>query len=179
MKDSVPLNDEQRRFATDNHNLVFSFLNEKGLPEDDYYDVVIFGYLQAVKDYFTHQELSRYSFSTLAWKRMNRHFSNHMKSLSNPKHCAQLVSLYAPADGSSLTWEETLADVDSRMEGLETALLLHDLAVKLPCWQMSVVRMKADGYGIREIARRQKTTMRTVRSLLDDAYDMVVAVCGR
>ena len=52
MKDIIPLNEEQRRFATENHNLVYAFLNEKGLSEDEYYDVVIFGYLYAVNDFF-------------------------------------------------------------------------------------------------------------------------------
>ena len=41
----VPLTYEQQRFAADNHALVFKFLNEHKLPEDEFYDVVVFGYL--------------------------------------------------------------------------------------------------------------------------------------
>ena len=44
----VPLTKEQQTFATAHHNLVYKFLNENRLPEDEFYDVVIFGYL---KDY--------------------------------------------------------------------------------------------------------------------------------
>ena len=177
MKDSVPLNDEQRRFATENHDLVFAFLNEKGLSEDDYYDVAIFGYLQAVYEYTTRPSLQKYSFGTIAWRRMSSRIANHYRDSSAPKRCAQCVSLYAPADDSGLTWAETLAAEDDCMTKLEAELLLHELAAKLPCRQMHVLRMKADGYGVREIANQQNTTMRTVRSLLDNAYDMVVAVC--
>ena len=42
-----PLNTEERRFAAENHELVFAFLREKELPVSLYYDVVIFGYLKA------------------------------------------------------------------------------------------------------------------------------------
>ena len=42
---------------------------------------------------------------------------------------------------------------------------------------MSVIRQKADGYGIREIAKRENIAMRTVKMLLEDAYDIVAGVC--
>ncbi|MDD4509349.1 MAG: sigma-70 family RNA polymerase sigma factor [Oscillospiraceae bacterium] len=179
MKESAPLNDEQRKFATENHSLVFAFLNENHLPEDEYYDVVIFGYLQAVADYFNQQNLKRYSFSTLAWKRMNRHFFNYTKSQNAPKRHTKTVSIHSKADDSMLTWEETLAATDDCMAELETELLLHDLALRLPRRQMSVIRMKVDGYGVRDIARREDIGIRTVHAILDDAYDVVVAICGR
>ena len=40
----VPLTKEQQAFATDHHGLVYKFLNENHLPEDEFYDVIIFGY---------------------------------------------------------------------------------------------------------------------------------------
>lgn len=48
----VPLNKEQQAFAADHHGLVYKFLNENRLPEDEFYDVIIFGYLRAVYRYF-------------------------------------------------------------------------------------------------------------------------------
>ena len=44
----VPLTKEQQAFATDHHGLVYKFLNENHLPEDEFYDVVVFAYLKAV-----------------------------------------------------------------------------------------------------------------------------------
>jgi DNA-directed RNA polymerase specialized sigma24 family protein len=178
MKDSVPLNDEQRQFAEENHNLVYAFLHEKELPEDEFYDVVIFGYLQAVYEYTTKPLVQKYSFSTIAWRRMDSRLSNHYRYLSVPKRCAQTVSLYAPADNSGLTWEETIGIMDDCMAEFESELMLHDLAKKLPRPQMNILYMKANGYGVREIAKKQKITIRSVRSILDDAYDVVISVCG-
>lgn len=46
--DIRPLTRKQQKFAEENHNLVYSFLNKKKLNESVFYDVVIFGYLKAV-----------------------------------------------------------------------------------------------------------------------------------
>jgi len=36
----------QRQFAEEHQDTVFRFLSHKGLPVEDYYDIVIFGYLR-------------------------------------------------------------------------------------------------------------------------------------
>ena len=53
MNENTPMSQAQQLFAEEHHNLVYAFLKEKKLPEDEYYDVVVFGYLQAVMDYTT------------------------------------------------------------------------------------------------------------------------------
>ena len=65
-----PMTDEQRRLAEANHDLVGAFLRENKLPEEQFYDVVIFGYLCAVQQYCENPTLQkRYSFATVAWKK--------------------------------------------------------------------------------------------------------------
>lgn len=56
----------QKQFAEEHQNVVFRFLNQKELPIDDYYDIVIFGYLQAVQEYDENPALSRFQFTTIA-----------------------------------------------------------------------------------------------------------------
>lgn len=63
------------------------------------------------------------------------------------------------------------------MRDFETDLLLHDLAGRVSRQQMRVIRMKVDGYGVKEIARRQKMTIKTIQGLLEDARNAVLAVC--
>ena len=43
---------EEREFAEQRHDLVIAFLCRKHLPMDDFYDIIIFGYLSAVQQYF-------------------------------------------------------------------------------------------------------------------------------
>lgn len=68
MKCEVPLTPEQRLFAAEHHSLVYKFLKENHLSSDEFYDVVIFGYLRAVSRYFNEPELQQYSFTTIACK---------------------------------------------------------------------------------------------------------------
>ena len=53
----VPLTKEQQEFAAEHHGLVYKFLNDNRLAEDEFYDVIIFGYLKAVQDFFLREQL--------------------------------------------------------------------------------------------------------------------------
>ena len=47
-----PMTKEEREFAEQHHDMVIDYLRYKRLPMDDFYDIVIFGYLSAVQQYF-------------------------------------------------------------------------------------------------------------------------------
>ena len=62
------LTEQESAFAAEHHSLIYRFLSKKGLSEDEYYDIVVFGYLNGVRKYFRRAELrQQYSFTTLAW----------------------------------------------------------------------------------------------------------------
>lgn len=46
------LDDKQRAFAEQHHRLIYSFLNQNGLDENDFYDIAAIGYLKSIKKYF-------------------------------------------------------------------------------------------------------------------------------
>ena len=48
----------QRRFAAENHNLIYRYLHERGWEVSEYYDIAAFGYLRAVRRYLTEPRLS-------------------------------------------------------------------------------------------------------------------------
>lgn len=50
MKDKK-LTEKQRQFAADNHYVLENFLRYRGMPMDEFYDVVIFRFLKAVQQY--------------------------------------------------------------------------------------------------------------------------------
>lgn len=65
------LNQKERRFAEENHGLIYSFLNYYRLPEAEHYDICAIAYLQAVKEWHRKPELrDKYKFSTIAFKKM-------------------------------------------------------------------------------------------------------------
>ena len=170
MKKAFILTTEQRDFAEANHRLVFKFLNEKRLDENEFYDVVIFGYLKAVKR-FLEGSKKNYAFSTSAFKSMRDSVLDYYKSQSCQKRKAYIVSLDSPF------LETTIAANDSLMNEFEVELLLHDIASVVSKQQMQVLLMKKDGYGVKEIAREQRIPMKVVQKLLSDIKDIVTAVC--
>ena len=65
------LNQKERKFAEENHGLIYSFLNYYGLPEAEYYGICAIAYLRAVKDWHGKPELrEKYRFSTIAFRKM-------------------------------------------------------------------------------------------------------------
>ena len=65
-----PLSRAESDFAAEHHDLVFSYLSQAELPADDFYDIAVFGYLQAVRRYLARPELRRYGFSAVAFRAM-------------------------------------------------------------------------------------------------------------
>lgn len=174
----VPLTREQREFATKWHNLIYTFLNEKRLSEEDYYDIVVFGFLRAVKRYFTEPALQQYSFSTIAWKNMRSCLSDYFKSQSCQKRNGYTISLHTLTYGDEpVRLEEVISAPDRLMMQLETELLLHDLARRATRQQMAVVHMRSAGYNVREIAKTQSIPMKKVQELLEEIRDLLMVVC--
>lgn len=74
------LTEKERLFAEKRHGLIYSFLHENNLTENEYYDVAALGYLRAVTRYNREPKLREYSFSTIAWQAMRSAVGNKKKS---------------------------------------------------------------------------------------------------
>lgn len=172
-----PLPNDRDAFITEHHNLVYRFLNAKGLPISEYYDVVIFGYLKAVDDYLTKERLKSYSFTTIAWRDMERSLCNEYKSKFRQKRNAIVISIDDGRFSGGLSLEQCVPPQNDLMQDLEMKLLLHDLAGRVSEQQMDMVRQKSDGYGVREIARKHQTTMKRVTELLEEVRTILLDMC--
>lgn len=173
----IPLTPEQGTFAAENHGLVLKFLNENHLPENEYYDVVIFGYLDAVRDYFTRSEMSNYSFSTIAWRAMRGALSNNNRTENRKMRTADVLSLNGSPHEDYLPLEHSIPYGHDLMMELETQLIMHDLARRISEREMSIVNMRRDGYNIREIARSHNVPMKYVHEALSFASAMLKQLC--
>lgn len=173
-----PLTNEQRLMAEKNHDLVYTFLQEKRLPESIYYDVVIFGYLCAVQEYSTTPSLQKYSFATVAWKKMNCAVKNHLQYLNRQKRAIPTVSLNdcIGNDEDSFCFEDIISIDDSAMQELELDLILHSLASSVPKKQMRIIRMKLDGDSMHDIAKKEHMTFHDINHLLNGTRETVIKV---
>ena len=92
------LTPEEADFSEEHLSIVWWFLNEKKLPADDWFDVVVLRYLLTVKRWFTLPQLWRYSFTTLAVSAMKSAVNTERRKQNWHRH-AQTISLDAPHKG--------------------------------------------------------------------------------
>jgi RNA polymerase sigma factor (sigma-70 family) len=169
--------ESERQFACKHHQLIYGFLNRHGLPESDYYGVAALGYLRAVHRYFDRAELRRFSFSTVAYRAMLQSVSQHRRCLSRQAGAGNSISVDTGGiDGSPLHCGISAAE-RTAYEELEETLLLHALVQRLSPGQAEVVRLRLQGYGIQEIARRQAVSEKQIRSLLRQTREIFREVC--
>lgn len=152
------MTDEQRQFASERHNLIYSFLREKGWAPGEYYDIAALGYLRAVMRYLTQPHLQQYAFSTIAWKSM-----------------AQSISTYHRAEARRLEGEQKYLlsakpPPSDPYEELEAKLLLQELASSSGEKQYRLAEMRLQGYSVAETARAQGMSPKRVRKLLREMY---------
>lgn len=172
-----PMTDEQRNLAEENHDLVYKFLETNRLSINQYYDVVIFGYLCAVQEYCEKPALRKYSFGTVAWKKMSCALKDHKRYISTKKNAYTTVSFDdCISESSSLCWEDVLCDKDDILEQLQADLLLHELAVKLPKTEMRIIRRKLYGEKMHEIAKAERMTFRDINQLLNSSRNTIIEI---
>ena len=87
-----PMIKEERGFAEQHHELVIDFLRCKRLPMDDFYDIVIFGYLSAVQQYFRNPPAG-VKFKAMAFRAMKDSILRDGEYNARAKRCAYIISL--------------------------------------------------------------------------------------
>ncbi len=127
-----PLTTEEQLFASEHHNLIYKFLYLHRLNIDEYYDVVIFRYLNAVIRWFQEDELHMYSFTTIAFGGMRSALSNHYRSIRNNTKYGIMQSLEAPITNTeTLSISDTIADPHDQYLQLETIETIREEFYKL------------------------------------------------
>ena len=111
MKKEFKLTERQKQFASDNHHVLEDFLRYRKLPYSEFYDVVVFRFLLAVKQYDEREDLKQYSFNTIAKNHMRSALGNYFKKQKRQMKNVTLLSLdYPLADCEHLTLGDTIAD---------------------------------------------------------------------
>ena len=165
MKNMRTLTEKQKIFAEQHHMLVERFLWKNHLERAEFYDVVIFGYLEAVQEYLENPELSKYKFSSIAWRKMKYCMINEYIYRNCPKRNAPMGTYredYEPA----LSREQVLEQMNRVAVELEHRALLQQLMSHMTAKEKEVVCMRAAGYTYREIAEHCNITMRGVSARL-------------
>lgn len=147
------LTEQESAFAAEHHSLIYRFLSKKGLSQDEYYDIVVFGYLNGVRKYFRRAELrQQYSFTTLAWSGMSACLSNYQRSKARPKNHAEVLCIYDTFH-SAYTLEELISDARDYADETLSAMWVEETLQSFEQIEREVVLFLMEGYPKSEIRR--------------------------
>ena len=159
-----PMTQEEREFAEQHHDMVIDYLRCKRLPMDDFYDVVIFGYLSAVQQYFRNPPAD-VKFKAMAFRAMKDAILRDGEYNARAKRCGYTVSLDTAGNHSAIP--DQTQDVERQTE--RKALLEQAASVATPR-EAKIIRFLVDGFALREAARFLKMPKAAAVSCMEDFY---------
>ena len=155
---SLILTAEESAFAAEHHHLIYTYLANHHLPTEEFYDVVVFGYLNGVRKHFRREDLQDYAFTTLAWRAMDACFANYVRAKQRPIRQATVLSLQTHA-GTRYRLEETIADERDTAEEAIQSLVLEDALRSFERRERELIRLLYEGHPKREICRTLDITV--------------------
>ena len=161
-----PMTQEEREFAEQKHDLVVEFLRRRHLPMNDYYDIVIFGYLSAVQQYFRNPPVG-VEFKAMAFRAMKDSILREGEYHARAKRCGYTVSL--DTEGYHSTIPDQKQDVERQTE--RKALLEQAAKVATPR-ENKIIELLVDGFALHEAARFLKIPRAAAISCMEN-------FCGR
>ena len=163
----MTLTKEKAAFAAEQHETVTQFLKERGLDADEYYDTVVFAFLDCViKD-------TKGDFKQRAYAAMDKAVAD-LKAESEEK----VISLYQN-DDYYRTVEETLKDETDGVTELLERIRIEELLKLFAQNEREVLTLLLDGFNISEISLSLKRSVSelesTMRSIRIKAADVLPA----
>lgn len=142
-----PLTENEKKFAEENHKLLYKFLHEYGYSIEEHYNIAVFGFLKSVQVYHRKEKLKgNYNFSHIAYQYMRAEISNQRKTdnakkrkplesiLSLDSDYAETENLYNCIGGKSA--EDEVLELEKIAELLEN---LSDI-------QRKIITLKISGF---------------------------------
>ena len=163
-----PMIKEERGFAEQHHELVIDFLRCKRLPMDDFYDIVIFGYLSAVQQYFRNPPAG-VKFKAMAFRAMKDSILRDGEYNACAKRCAYIISL------DDMNVQDPKQDTERQIE--DKALLEQVVSVATPK-EAKIISFLMDGFALREAAQRLKMPKAVAVSCMENFYCRAKAAIG-
>lgn len=150
------LTPHESAFAAEHHELVFQFLDQEQLDADEFYDVIVFGFLDGVQRYLRHSEYQNYPFRDIAMRAMSQSYS---------QHCHLRV---AELPLELLSVEEEITDVRDYADEVIQKIQIEDTLQRFDERQRQIIQLLMNGYTKAEIAGRLKMNVDTLIDILVD-----------
>lgn len=157
-----PLTDEERVFAADegNYNYLFFYMRKMNLDPEEWYDILIIPYLDAVKKYHEYESARQYAFSTVLKNKLYSAFTAELKQRRSKKRMPEggIVSLDYTLLGDNPFCEYNIDEwwIDRKQQTEKIVLdkeMLAEILFGLTDVQGRIFEMLLEGYNKREIGK--------------------------
>lgn len=176
-----PLTDEEKIFAEKNHNLMYRYIRIHELDLEDWYDILIIPYLQAVKKYFTYEHLQKYKFEQIFFRTLDSVRSNYWRAMNRKMRCPSggiysyenLVCKRERDDLAGLECAENMAylangicneSAENEVVGTE---MLKEALKTLDAEEQMIIKKKLYGYSDEEIYKSMGISVKKYNQILD------------
>ena len=178
-----PLTDEEREFAADweNYKKLFEFMNFYHMNQEEWYDILIIPYLQAVKKYHVREDLrSNYKFWHVCNLMLSKAVYNHNRAMTRQKRTPDggILSLDFMVEGDNPFSEHTLDDlwIDRTQQTEKIVLdkeMLAEILIGLDDVQSRIFEMLLEGYNKTEISKQLSISYTTLKAQLEKLQRVV------
>ena len=125
---SRPLTEEEKIFAEDHHNLMYRYMKLHELDPEEWYDILIIPYLNAVKKYHQYEKLQNFKFEQVFFRTLDSARSNYWRDMNRKKRCPEggLFSYDAILDDGYVEHDFEFCIVD-KYTNVERQVILKEL----------------------------------------------------
>lgn len=163
---------DERDFAEQKHELVMDFLRYKRLSMDDFYDIVIFGYLSAVQQYFR-KPPAGVTFKAMAFRAMRDSVLQEGEYHARAKRRGLTVSL-EDVCGPMLC--DSRQDTEKQVE---ERVLLEQVVHMAALTEAKIILLLLEGFALYEATRFLKMPKAAAASCMERLYGQVSNAIGR
>lgn len=147
-----PLTEDEKQQAEINHNLVYSFLHRHGYDMENFYDVVVFGFLKGIQAYNRREDLrKKYQLAFICEQYMRSEIGNYFRTENARKRKPTENIISLDADYAETENFYNCVGGKSAEVVLIEAESIGDILENLSEIQRKITVMKIKGYGNKEI----------------------------
>lgn len=147
-----PLSLKEKKLATVNHSLVYSFLHRHHYAIEDFYNVVIFAYLRSVQVYNRRKDIQeKYLLAFIAEQYMRAEMANYFRKESSMKRKPTESVLSLDAEYAETETLYNLCGGKSAEEEVLESEEIAELLEQFSSQQKDILKLKLEGYNNKEI----------------------------
>ena len=146
-----PLNNVEKRMSEEHHGLVYSFLHRHNYSIEEFYNIVIFGYLKGIQTHNRKEELHIYPLAFICEQYMRAEITNHFRIQNAQKRKPTETIISLDADNTEAANLYNLVGGKSVEDELMESELLKELLENLSEVQCDILKLKLEGFSNKEV----------------------------